>query len=447
MNLGAGAVEFNFDGLIGPTHNYAGLSEGNLASSRNKDSVARPRQAALEGIAKMRRLMAMGVPQGVLAPHERPPMTFLRGLGFSGDDATVWAQACATENQIARQALAASAMWAANAATVSPSADCADGRVHLTPANLHTMLHRALEADATDRALSRIFADPEHFIVHAPLPAHAAFADEGAANHMRLCAAHGAPGVEVFVYGRDIGDARTAFPARQTLAACRAMARAHGLDPVRTVFARQSAAAIDAGAFHNDVVAVADCATLFFHEQAFEDRDAVLAEIAAKAQGLFEPQFVEVPAAEVSLADANTSYLFNAQLVTTQGRQTLIAPLEVQENPRTRAFVDAMLAGNGPIGAVEYVDVRESMKNGGGPACLRLRVVLTDAERAAITKGFVLDDTLASRLEDWVRAHYRETLASDDLADPHLLTETRAALDALTRILPLGSDFYDFQRA
>ena len=438
------AVEINFDGLIGPTHNYAGLSDGNVASARNKDSVARPRQAALEGIAKMRRLMAMGAVQGVLPPHERPPMAFLRSLGFSGDDARVWAQVWAAEDRLARNALAASAMWAANAATVSPSADCADGRLHFTPANLHTMLHRALEADATDRALSRIFADPECFAVHPPLPAHAAFADEGAANHMRLCVSHGEPGVEVFVYGRAGEERGAGFPARQTLEACRAIARRHGLDPARTVFARQSAAAIDAGAFHNDVVAVADCATLFFHEQAFEDKAAVLAEIAAKA--LFEPRFAEVPAAEVSLADAITSYLFNAQLVTTAGQQTLIAPLEVRENPRTRAYVDAMIAGNGPIGQVDYVDVRESMKNGGGPACLRLRVVATDAERAAITQGFLLDDALASRLEDWVRAHYRETLAPEDLSDPALLTENRAALDALTQILPLGADFYPFQR-
>ena len=441
------AVEINFDGLIGPTHNYAGLSDGNLASSRNRDTVARPRQAALEGIAKMRRLMAMGVPQGVLPPQERPPVAFLRALGFSGDDRSVWAQAWAQESALARNALAASAMWAANAATVSPGADCADGRLHLTPANLHTMLHRALEADATHRALARIFPDPAHFAVHPPLPAHSAFADEGAANHMRLCGAHGEAGVEVFVYGRTGDDTRSAFPARQTLAACHAIARAHGLDPARTVFARQSTAAIDAGAFHNDVVAVADCATLFFHEQAFEDKATVLAEITAKAAGLFAPQFVEVPAADVSLADAITSYLFNAQLVTTAGRQTLIAPMEVQENPRTRAFVDAMVAGNGPIGQVEYVDVRESMKNGGGPACLRLRVAVSDVERAAIAQGFLLDDALASRLEAWVRAHYRETLSPGDLADPALLDETRTALDALTKVLPLGANFYPFQRA
>lgn len=436
------AVEINFDGLIGPTHNYAGLSEGNVASARNRDAVARPRDAALQGLAKMRRLMAMGCVQGVLPPHERPDMAFLRGLGFAGSDREVWTSVFAKEERLARNALAASAMWAANAATVSPSADCADRRVHFTPANLHTMLHRALEADATARVLRVVFGDVERFAVHEPLPAHAAFADEGAANHMRLCSGLDETGVEVFVYGRASEERRDGFPARQTLEACHAIARRHGLAVDRTVFARQSSAAIAAGAFHNDVVAVADGATLFFHEEAFEDKGALLAEIAAKARGLFEPAFVEVRSAELPLADAVGSYIFNSQLI----GDTLIAPREVMESARARAVVERLAAGNGPIRTIEIVDVRESMKNGGGPACLRLRVAVTEAERAAITPGFLLDDALVTRLEAWVRAHYRETLAPADLADPNLLDETRAALDALTGILPLGDRFYAFQR-
>jgi succinylarginine dihydrolase len=437
------AVEINFDGLIGPTHNYAGLSEGNIASAKNRDAVARPREAALQGLAKMRRLMAMGLAQGVLAPHERPSMRFLRSLGFAGDDRAVWRAAFAGEERVARNALAASAMWAANAATVSPSADCADGRVHFTPANLHTMLHRSLEAETTTRMLRTMFADEARFRVHDPLPAHDAFADEGAANHMRLSADHGAPGTEVFVYGRAGEERREGFPARQTLEACRAIARRHGLDPARTVFARQADAAIAAGAFHNDVVAVADRQTLFCHEQAFAEPAALYAALGP------EVALVEVSAAAAPLDDAVTSYLFNSQLVSPPGanRQTLVAPRETEENPRTRALVAALVAGGGPIGALEIVDVRESMKNGGGPACLRLRVALTAEERAAMTDGFILNEALADRLEAWVRRHYRESLAPADLADPSLLDETRAALDALTRILPLGGAFYDFQRA
>jgi succinylarginine dihydrolase len=447
MSAPKDSLEINFDGLIGPTHNYAGLSEGNVASANNRDSVARPRAAALQGIAKMRRLMALGLPQGVLPPQERPPMAALRALGFTGDDRTVWERVWREEPRLMRNALAASAMWAANAATVSPGADASDGRLHFTPANLHTMLHRAWEAEATARALKRIFADPAHFMVHPPLPAHGAFADEGAANHMRLCAAHGAPGIEIFVYGRAGDERRDGFPARQTLEACHAIARRHGLDPARTVYVRQSAEAIAAGAFHNDVVAVADGPTLFFHEQAFADKERLLAEIAAKAEGLFEPRFVEVPAADVSLADAIGSYLFNSQLITTpDGAQRLIAPGETKANARTAAFVAGMSGGNGPLREAIYVDVRESMKNGGGPACLRLRVVATHAQMQAITPGFLLTDAIATALEAWAARYYREELGPDDLRDPALLDETRTALDALTAILPLGGGFYPFQR-
>lgn len=440
-------VEINFDGLVGPTHNYAGLSEGNLASARNEGSTSRPRDAALEGIAKMRKLAALGLPQGVLPPHARPDLRFLRSLGFSGSDADVWRSAWTQESATARAALAASAMWAANAGTISPSPDCADGRLNASAANLSTMLHRFLEAEQTERTLRALLPDEARFAVHAALPTHSAFSDEGAANHMCLHA--GGAGIEVFVFGRTAAEARPGFPARQTLEACRAIARRHGLSNARTVFARQAPEAIDAGAFHNDVVAVAHERVLFHHEQAFADKAALYAEIRAKARGLFEPVFVEVSARDVSLADAVTSYLFNSQLVSEPGSSslTLIAPAEVRENNRTAAFVAEMIARpEAAIGRVEYVDVRQSMRNGGGPACLRLRIAVTEAERAALTQGFLLTDALAGALEAWVGAHYREELAAKDLADPALITETQAALDALTQILPLGGDFYWFQR-
>lgn len=444
------AVEVNFDGIVGPTHNYAGLSEGNLASARNRDTVARPRDAALQGIAKMRHMCALGLAQGVLPPHERPNVTWLRSLGFGGDDRAVWERAWKESPLIARAALASSAMWAANAATVSPSADCADGRLHVSVANLQTMLHRILEAEQTERALRRLLPDEQRFAVHAALTPHDALSDEGAANHMRMAASAGAPGIEIFVHGRRAGEARTGFPARQTFEACEAIVRRHALSPAQTIHTRQAVAAIDAGAFHNDVVAVGHETVLFHHEDAFADKDALYAEVRKKAAGLFEPVFVETPRGEVSLEDAVSSYLFNSQLVKIPGqaRLTLVAPTEVRENNRTAAFVRAMTStANAAIGAVEYVEVRESMRNGGGPACLRLRVVMTEAERAAASAGFFLDDQLASALEAWVRRHYRDELAPSDLGDPALVGETHTALDELTRILPLGSDYYPFQRA
>jgi succinylarginine dihydrolase len=396
----------------------------------------------------MRRLQALGLSQGVLPPHERPNMRWLRSLGFSGNDGAVWETAWRTQPTIARAALASSAMWAANAATISPSADCTDGKLHATVANLQTMLHRILEAEQTERTLRRLMPDEALFSVHPALLAHDALSDEGAANHMRMCAAHGGAGVEIFVYGRKASETKQGFPARQTLEASQAIARAHALGEANAVFARQSSTAIDAGAFHNDVVAVAHEQVLFHHEDAFYDKAALYAELRAKAKG-FEPIFVEAPRARVGLDDAVTSYLFNSQLVRLPSAKslTLIAPTEVRENNKTAAYVAELIAqADAPIGQVEFVEVRESMRNGGGPACLRLRVVMTTEERAAASQGFFLTDALADRLEAWVRKHYREELTPADLGDPTLVSEVHTALDELAGILPLGSDFYPFQR-
>ena len=441
------AVEANADGLIGPTHSYAGLSPGNLASSLNKGEASNPRAAVLQGLDKMKTLADLGLPQYVLPPHERPDIPFLRSLGFTGSDAVVLEAAWKTAPSFAAAACSASPMWAANAATVTPSADAADGRVHFTPANLHTNLHRSLEHQQTRRALDALFPDPARFAVHDALPAVAHLADEGAANHVRLCAEHGAPGVNLLVWGRAAFEPwADAFPARQTREASQAIARRH--QAARPVFPRQSRAAIAGGTFHNDVVCVGALETLFFHELAFEDTAGTKAAIRAAADGLFEPQFVEVSTADLPLADAISSYLFNSMLVQIPGedRLTLICPTETRDNPRSHAVAEGLAASNGPIGAVRYVDVRQSMRNGGGPACLRLRVVLTEAEQAATNPAMRMTEELHARLSIWAANWYRDSLAPADLADPQLLAERRGALDELTDILELGSGFYPFQR-
>ncbi|HHI88694.1 MAG TPA: N-succinylarginine dihydrolase [Hellea balneolensis] len=441
--------EANYDGLIGPTHNYGGLSEGNLASARNKGLIAAPRAAALEGLAKMKLMADHGLVQGVLPPHQRPFLPALRELGYSGSDEEILSRAWAENPVLVRNFMSASPMWAANAATISPSADTDDGRLHFTPANLSTMLHRSIEHEQTGRAL-RVAFPGSRFAHHKALPIQATFSDEGAANHVRLCANHGAQGVELFVYGRDAlaGESGTQFPARQSLQACQTIVRHHRLDPARTVFARQSARAIDAGAFHNDVVCVGALNCLFYHEHAFGDTDALQAAIRQAAKGLFEPVFVEVSEDDVPLGEAITSYLFNSMLVQMPGasRLTLIAPVETEENAYTKAYCEKLVSGNGPIGAVHYVDVRQSMRNGGGPACLRLRIAMNEAELAAANPDMVMNDALYTRLTEWVRRHYREELAPDTLGSADLMRESFTALDELTGILGLGSDFYPFQR-
>ncbi|MEO5808785.1 MAG: N-succinylarginine dihydrolase, partial [Sphingomicrobium sp.] len=260
--------EINFDGVVGPSHNYAGLSLGNLASARNAGEVSRPRNAALQGLDKMRANLKLGLVQGLFVPPPRPARAWLAALGTTIEEA---------EPVIAANAMSASAMWAANAATVSPAPDTGDGKCHLTVANLQTMPHRSHEYAATLAQLRLAFAN-EAFAVHAPVPA---FGDEGAANHMRLAGVHGEPGIEVFVYGVTGGP----FPARQSIEASKAVARLHRLNPARTIFAAQNEEAIVAGAFHNDVVAVANGPVLFAHEKAFADKEALLAAVEGKVAG------------------------------------------------------------------------------------------------------------------------------------------------------------------
>ncbi|WP_428150000.1 N-succinylarginine dihydrolase [Brevundimonas sp.] len=440
------AVEANADGLIGPTHSYAGLSPGNLAASLNAGQASNPRAAVLQGLDKMKRLADLGLPQFVLPPHERPDIPFLRGLGFGGSDAAVLERTWKEAPTFAAAACSASPMWAANAATVTPSADSADGRVHFTPANLHTNLHRSLEHAQTKRALEALFPDPGRFAVHDALWPVAHLADEGAANHVRLCAGHGEPGVNLLVWGRDAFEAWDGpWPARQTRQASEAIARRHGASGA--VLAQQSRAAIAGGTFHNDVVCVGALDTLFHHALAFEDTAGTHAAIRTAANG-FEPIFVEVSEADLPLADAISSYLFNSMLVSLPGesRLTLICPTETRDNARAHAVAQRLVGSNGPIGRVEYVDVRQSMRNGGGPACLRLRVVLTGDELAATNPAMRLTEDLHARLAAWAGRWYRETLAPADLADPALIDESRGALDELTALLELGGGFYPFQR-
>ncbi|WP_375396194.1 N-succinylarginine dihydrolase [uncultured Sphingomonas sp.] len=414
-------VEINFDGIIGPSHNFAGLSPGNLAATRNAGRIAHPRRAALEGIAKMRATLALGLVQGILPPPPRPNHRWLASLS------TDYARAAP---HLRAQALSASAMWAANAATVSPAPDSGDGRCHLTVANLVTMPHRSHEWPDTLAMLELAFADPA-FAVHGPVPPP--FGDEGAANHMRLAPSHGAPGIELFVHGAGGGP----FPARQHRAASEAVAHAHGLDPARTLFVQQSTAAIAAGAFHNDVVAVANAHVLFAHEQAFEDRAGLHADLARLAPWA---ELIEIAADRVSLDEAIASYLFNAQLVTLpDGTMALIVPGEAREVPSVCAYLDALVAGNGPIRRIEMVDVRQSMANGGGPACLRLRVV---ADPATVDPRFLVDAARLDEIAAVIEAHWPEAIAITRIGDPALVARIEEARRKLLETLGIVELIY-----
>jgi succinylarginine dihydrolase len=439
--------EFQFDGLVGPTHNYGGLSPGNLASTLHAGQLSNPRAAALQGLAKIRFVSGLGVPQAVLPPQDRPSLGALRRLGFRGTDEQVIVAAASGDGLYLRLCSSASSMWAANAATVAPSCDTADGRVYLTPANLCAMFHRSVEAETTARALRTIFADSTRFVVNDPLPGGSHFADEGAANHTRLATSVGA--AHVFAWGRRAWDETATrhagpHPARQTLEASQAIARLHGLGPGRCIFAQQHPEGIDRGAFHTDVLAVGNGRLLIVHELAFAHLTGAVEDL----KRVLGDELVVVHASnqELPVERAVAAYPFNSQLLTLpNGSMAIVAPEDAHEDRPSREFLERLVTGAGPIQALYFVDVRQSMQNGGGPACLRLRVPLEDDEAAALSARVVVDAALVDELEHWVRRHYRDRLAPADLADPELAREGMRALDELTTLLDLGS-IYDFQR-
>jgi succinylarginine dihydrolase len=448
--------EVNFDGLVGPTHNYAGLSHGNVASMTHGGAVSNPREAALQGLAKMKFLADLGLKQAVLPPHERPSIETLRALGFGGSDAQVLAAAAKASPKLLVACSSASNMWVANAATVAPSGDTADGRVHFTPANLVSKFHRSIEPPQTARTLRAIFRDEARFAVHEPVRGGQGFGDEGAANHTRFAPTHGHYGLHFFVYGHSALGAPAVksrprrFASRQALEASEAVARLHELGEDNTVFAQQAPEAIDAGVFHNDVISVGNENVLFYHEKAFVGTEAVVTGLRRTYEKLHPGEDfvgIRVPSRRVPLKDAVKSYLFNSQLVTVApGEMALIAPGDCTEVRSVRDFVRELVErGDTPVRSAHFFDLKQSMRNGGGPACLRLRVVLNDAEIAALPAGVFINARTYPKLVRWVKKHYRERLTHADLADPSLLEDSRRALDELTRLLGLGR-IYPFQR-
>lgn len=446
--------ELNMDGLVGPSHHYAGLAAGNMASETNALTKANPLQAALQGIKKMRLLHNMGIKQALLPPHPRPNLELLYQLGFQGSPEQQVRKAKKIAPNLLSACYSASSMWTANAATISPSMDTADKRVHLTPANLITNLHRHQEAYFSGQLLKTVFSDASCFYHHPPLPSTLVLSDEGAANHNRLCSSYSHPGVNVFVFGKyGIASHRRLstpirYPARQTFEASAAIARRHQLNHERTLFVQQSPNAIDQGVFHNDVISTANENVFLVHEDAFLNQQSFIETLSLKAD--FPLHVIHVPSQQISVKEAVSSYLFNSQLITLPDKQAkkmaLLAPLECKQQHNIKEFIDGILADDdNPIVRAHYLDLKQSMKNGGGPACLRLRIVLQEKELNAMHQGVIVSEALLNRIEAWIKRHYRTELHADDLDDKQLIDECFTALDELSSILNLGS-IYSFQK-
>ena len=442
--------ELNMDGLVGPTHNYAGLAAGNVASINNALSISNPQAAALQGLEKMRFMFNLGLKQGILPPHQRPNLHLLDQLGFHGTPEEQIRKTFKISPELLNVSYSASSMWTANAATISASADTKDQKVHFTAANLVANLHRHHEADFSHHMLSFLFSDDQYFKHHLVLPKSSITSDEGAANHNRLALSHKDFGINLFIYGNkamkptSIGP--KLYPARQTREASEAIARNHRLDLNQVIFACQNPSAIDKGVFHNDVISVANESVYLIHEQALHDQAAVLQELRDKAS--FPLTIIEIKTEQISIEEAVETYLFNSQLITLPNKRDmiLVAPIECQNHERIKNCIDELIAdSNNPIASVYYLDLKQSMRNGGGPACLRLRVPLNESELKAMHQGVLVDNQLLDIVEQWVIKHYRTELKLTDLVDPQLINEVFSALDELTQILKLGS-IYPFQR-
>lgn len=442
-------TEVNFDGLVGLTHNYTGLSPGNRAAILHAGETSKPKKAALQGLAKMKALHDMGWVQGVLPPQERPDLHTLRQLGFSGSNSQVISQAARLAPELLAACSSASSMWTANAATVSPSADSLDGKVHFTPANLCSMFHRTLEHQSSYQILKAVFSDPNHFVHHQALPGHVRFGDEGAANHTRFCVHYGDAGVQLFVYGQNQFSndqiAPRKYPARQTFEACQAISRLHLLNEQKVIYAQQNPVVIDQGVFHNDVIAVGNRNLLFCHKQAWLNQEKVYQDIRSALSNV-PFHLIEVSDKDISVQQAVSTYLFNSQILSLDDdNMMLIVPSECQQEPAVWQYLEHLLSADNPINQIKVFDLRQSMKNGGGPACLRLRVALTQQEIDTISPSCLMNEDLYQKLEQWINTHYRDELTPSELATPDLYDESRTALDELTQILDLGS-IYSFQQ-
>lgn len=410
--------EVNFDGLVSPTHNYAGLSHGNLASTKNQGLIARPKEAALQGLAKMKLLGQRGIPQGYIPPQLRPSVSILRQLGFRGSDKEVLHSAFEDAPSLLANCSSASSMWTANAATVTPACDTLDGKTHFTPANLVSNFHRSIEVKETTSYLNNLFADNQYFVVHNALPATDYFSDEGAANHTRLINEDGT-GLHLFVFGKAQESdypTPTQFPARQSLEACQAIVRRHQIPDKQVVYLQQNPAAIDAGVFHNDVISVGHDNVFLYHELAFYRQDEAIEAIQSSYQGTLH--LIEVPSSAVTIEAAISSYLFNSQIVSLNSHsKLLLCPIECQQSESVRSFIEDQIINSkaNPISELVYQDLRQSMKNGGGPACLRLRIPLTRDEQASLSPRIFFDRDSEDFLTNWIEEFYPEELQLADL--------------------------------
>lgn len=506
-------IEVSLEGLPGPTHHFGGLAYGNLHAMAHAKTESSPKRAALESLAKMSLLLKLGVEVLFMPPQLRPNGAFLSDMGFRGSLMEQLQRAYNDAPTLFLASLSSSFMWTANAATITASCDSQNGKVHITPANLLSQIHRATETATVARFFETYIAS-ENVIVHPPLPAP--FADEGAANLIRLEDSDG-QGHYLFAYGRSLVETLAQpqkFPARQTREACEAIVRRHGLSPNRVQYVQQHPDAIDAGVFHQDVVAFGHQGTLVAHERAYgplcsaspnkegerffqgasplephqgtrsleipkgalplgtpegasllgsrgqgaapqgEPEGAALgSDLPFPGEGLgmgprmvsttarhpntlLGPGFktVEIPEKEIPLADLVASYLCNGQIITDRDqRRIFLAPARCQHIPTVTQWLNQNITRFADD--LRYIPVEESLKNGGGPACLRLRMPVTAQEYQQIHPAIKLTPAKIEQLEHLVNSLYPDRFHPTDILEEACLDQCVRAVAAMNKEL------------
>ncbi|RAP34002.1 succinylarginine dihydrolase [Candidatus Marinamargulisbacteria bacterium SCGC AG-410-N11] len=417
-------IDIMIDGLIGPTHHFGGLSFGNLASMDHKKQISNPKKAALEGLEKMKLVSDLGVKQFIMPPPKRPNISFLRQLGFRGRKQHLLKEVYKQSPQLLSVSCSASSMWAANAATITSSTDSLDGKLHITPSNLISNIHRSIEVESTKQYLKQLFPNKTLVYHHPELPM--SLPDEGSANIIRL---GGEKGLYLMVYGRSLlSHDQQKFPARQTLEATEAIIRNHRLNPDQFLVIQQHPESIDAGVFHNDVISMGLDNLLIIHEKAFIDQENVLSNIQKRYQELTkEPlDIIEIRSNQLSLKEAVTTYLFNSQLLKlVDGTIGMIAPKQCQINHRTFNLIEDIVKSKNRLVRCDYVSVKESMNNGGGPACLRLRATLTEPEYESVCSKYLLIEPLYEKLIKVIDNIYPDHVKIDSVLDKRFLSQVQ----------------------
>jgi succinylarginine dihydrolase len=419
-------IEVQIDSLVGLTHHFGAHAHGNLASQSHGGQVSCPQKAALQGLEKMKWVMDQGGPQWVLPPLRRPRLDVLQQLGFWGTNAQ---QLCANVWQDASHLLKAvsssSFIWTANLGYVAPRLDTQDGKLHLSISNLNSHFHRQLEAEARFVQLQYIFQKGD-VVIHPPVN-YRGFEDEGAANHTRLEGPESGP-LHIFVHGGRHG--------RQQLEAQKCWVRQSGLVDDRVLYLEQSQTALEGGVFHNDVIATGHGQHYFIHEKAYTEESLDQLHSVFNAKG--DLILLITSQRDLDLSASVSTYLYNSQIIEKpNGHLSLLLPRECD-----RPDVQGVLKSWQRVKPMDehFMDLGESMMNGGGPACLRWRCLITEQQFQACHYGVQLTASLFQDLGEWILCHYPEHHRWEDLQASFWWKNEARAFEELSMILDIPEE-------